>query len=147
MKKSIYISQSPQSTRTLGVRIAKALFRLPLKNHALVVSLEGELGSGKTTFSQGFAKGLGIKERVLSPTFLIVRKFRVPFTSRLTKFQVFYHIDCYRLKNSKELLELGWKEMVENPRAILLIEWGNRVHRILPKHTLRISFKEYNSMA
>lgn len=104
--------------------------------HAVVVSLEGELGSGKTTFSQGFAKGLGVKERVLSPTFVIVKPYKI----RNTRYEVFYHIDCYRLKKPEELLELGFKEIVENPNAIVLIEWGNRVKRILPKHTVRISF-------
>lgn len=136
MEKSTHISESPSATKSLGTRIAKALQKHSLQKHALVISLEGELGSGKTTFSQGFAKGLGIKERILSPTFLIARKFQIPDS----RFQTFYHIDCYRLKKAKELLELGFKKMVENPRAIVLIEWGNRVKRILPKHTLHIAF-------
>ncbi|MDP2637321.1 MAG: tRNA (adenosine(37)-N6)-threonylcarbamoyltransferase complex ATPase subunit type 1 TsaE [bacterium] len=136
MKKSIHISYSPSQTKALGQKLAEAILKLPSKHHARVLSLEGELGSGKTTFSQGFAKGLGVRERVSSPTFVIMR----PHKLRTKNYKLFYHIDCYRLKNGQELLDLGWKGMVTNPRAIMLIEWGNRVKSMLPKHAIRISF-------
>ena len=97
---------------------------------ALIIGLQGDLGSGKTTFVQGFAKGLGVKEKVLSPTFVIMKKYGN-----------FYHIDCYRLENSKELLELGWDKIMSNSQNIILIEWPERVKDILPTETIMMHFK------
>ncbi|MBI2642331.1 MAG: tRNA (adenosine(37)-N6)-threonylcarbamoyltransferase complex ATPase subunit type 1 TsaE [Candidatus Wildermuthbacteria bacterium] len=136
MEKSIVISNSPGATIALGSKVAKSILKLPVGRHAVVVSLEGELGSGKTTFSQGFAKGLGIAQRITSPTFVIVKPYKI----RNTKYKLFYHIDCYRIHKPKELLDLGWRDMVADPKAIVLVEWGTRVKRLLPKHTTRIAF-------
>src|SRR3989344_7013228 len=137
MKKSIHISHSPSQTKAFGKKFAKSILKLPLKRHARVLSLEGELGSGKTTFSQGFARGLGVKERVSSPTFVIMK----PYKLKTKNYKLFYHIDCYRLKSPKELLELHWKDIVKNPRAIALGEWGNRVQHLLPRDAFHIRFK------
>ena len=115
--------------------ISGILSKPPQKKGALVIGLEGELGAGKTSFVQGFAKGLGVKEKVLSPTFVILKKYA------LSSFQYFYHIDCYRLQNPKELLVLGWKEIIANPQHIVVIEWADRVKKILPKDRISISFK------
>ncbi|OHA69003.1 MAG: tRNA (adenosine(37)-N6)-threonylcarbamoyltransferase complex ATPase subunit type 1 TsaE [Candidatus Wildermuthbacteria bacterium RIFCSPLOWO2_01_FULL_47_18] len=136
MKKSTFVSNSPRATQALGSKIAKSILKFPIGKHAAVVSLEGDLGSGKTTFSQGFAKGLGIKQNVTSPTFVIVKPYKI----RDTRYKLFYHIDCYRIHKPKELLDLGWKEILKNPRAIILIEWGDQVRRILPKDSIRIAF-------
>jgi len=100
------------------------------KKTAMVLALSGNLGGGKTTFLQGFAKGLGIKEKILSPTFVIMKKFGN-----------FYHIDCYRLKNEKDILELGFKEIIKNPKNIVAIEWPEKIKKILPKNTILIKFK------
>jgi len=99
MKKSIH-SDSVKITKGIAKELAKTILMTPKKKGAFVVALKGELGAGKTSFVQGFAKGLGIKKNVLSPTFLIVKPYD------LLKGRMFYHIDCYRLKNAKELLEL-----------------------------------------
>lgn len=102
-----------------------------------MLALTGELGSGKTTFVQGFAKGLLVKERILSPTFILLREFRVrhPF------FHTLYHIDCYRLDNPvPELLHLGFKEIIADPRAFVLVEWADRIKKILPRNVLWIGF-------
>ncbi|MDO8577386.1 MAG: tRNA (adenosine(37)-N6)-threonylcarbamoyltransferase complex ATPase subunit type 1 TsaE [Candidatus Wildermuthbacteria bacterium] len=140
MKKSIqkptFVSNSPSETKGLGSKIAKNILKFPFSEHAVVVSLEGDLGSGKTTFAQGFAKGLGIRQKVTSPTFVIMKPYKIPGA----KYKLFYHIDCYRVKKSQELLELGWKDMAANREAIILIEWGNQAKQILPNHTIRISF-------
>ena len=94
----------------------------------------GDLGGGKTTFLQGFARGLGIKERVLSPTFVLMRKFPIPKRS-------FIHIDCYRIKKAGELLDLGFKELISDHRNIVAIEWSDRIKRIMPKSSLLIKFE------
>jgi tRNA threonylcarbamoyladenosine biosynthesis protein TsaE len=117
---------------------------------AVVLSLYGDLGSGKTTFLQGFAKGLGIKEKILSPTFVIYRKFFIsnkPSAIRKTddrRFRAkrcFYHVDAYRLKNEKDAKELGLPEILKNPENIVAIEWPERIRKILPKNAIKISFK------
>ena len=105
--------------------------------HAFIIALEGDLGSGKTTFIQGLTKGLQIKESVLSPTFLILKQFLISFKG----YRNFYHIDAYRLKNPKELLELGFKDLINNPENIIVIEWADKIKKILPKNILRIKFK------
>jgi tRNA threonylcarbamoyladenosine biosynthesis protein TsaE len=104
--------------------------RRKILNQALVFGLVGELGSGKTTFIKGFAKGLGIKKRLTSPTFVLLKKHKN-----------FYHIDCYRIKNPKDILDLDFLEIVSNPKNIIIIEWAERVKKILPKDTIWIKFK------
>ena len=115
----------------------------------LVASMgEGELGSGKTAFLQGFAKGLGVKENITSPTFVILKRFRInsPGSSLCvrknssSKFKNFYHIDCYRIKGVKEIINLGLKEIIAEPKNIVAIEWAERVGRIMPKNSVRIKF-------
>lgn len=117
-------------------RAHKALCARPT-GQALILGLEGDLGGGKTTFLQGFAKGLGIKEKILSPTFIILRKFKV----KSLKFKVFYHIDCYRISGPKDILLLGFKEIISNPKNIVAIEWADRIRKILPKDALILKFE------
>lgn len=149
MKKK-YITNSSTETKKLGERFAKEILKAQFKKQAFIIGLEGELGSGKTTFLQGFAKGLGIKEKILSPTFVILKKFQVfhpPKFSKKTwagksyKFQEFYHIDCYRIKKSKEILDLGFKEIISNPENIVVIEWADRMRKIIPKNTIWLKFE------
>ncbi len=101
-----------------------------------MIALSGELGSGKTTFAQGFLKGLGITNRVTSPTFIIFRRFAI----RRPPFRDLYHVDAYRLRAPRDILALGFREMLRNPRAIILVEWPERIRGILPRGTLRIRF-------
>jgi tRNA threonylcarbamoyladenosine biosynthesis protein TsaE len=104
---------------------------------AVVLALKGDLGSGKTTFTQGFLRGLGIRGKAQSPTFVIFKRFALrdlPFTN-------VYHFDCYRIKKADELKILGIKEILENPKNIVLIEWPERIKNILPKNIRKIEFK------
>lgn len=116
---------------------AKAALRFPVLRHALVLALQGELGAGKTTFAQGFAKDLGIRERVMSPTFVISRRSAIPKGSR---FKSFFHIDCYRLRKPADLLSVGWKDIVKDSSNIVLLEWPERVRRLLPKDAIVLRF-------
>lgn len=113
----------------------------------MILALEGDLGGGKTTFLQGFAQGLGIKEKILSPTFVIMRKFkiRVDSCSDSCGFVYLYHIDCYRIQKQKEILDLGWKEIIKNPQNIIAVEWADRIRKIIPKGTLRFNFEFVDS--
>ena len=133
------LSSSPEETQQLAGIFAQHLINgaTLAKARPVIISLEGQLGSGKTEFIKGFALALGVSEKVLSPTFLIMKKFNIkagPYTA-------LYHLDCYRIKNSKEILSLDYKEIVKDRKAIVLIEWGNLIKDILSKDHLEVSFK------
>jgi len=125
-----YITKNYKATQKIGEVFAKEILKLPKGKSAIVLGLKGNLGAGKTTFLQGFAKGLDVKEKILSPTFVILKRFKN-----------FYHIDCYRLKNHKEVLELDFKKIISNPKNIVAIEWPEKIKKILPQNTIFIDFK------
>ena len=133
-----YLTTTPRQTKKLGEILAKEVLKTKLKKGALIIGLEGDLGGGKTTFLQGFAKGLGIKEKILSPTFVIIKKFRIQNSE--FRIQSLYHIDCYRIENPKEILDLGFKEIISNSKNIVTIEWAERIQKILPKETIILKF-------
>lgn len=125
-----YITKNYKQTQKLGEKTAKEILKLPARESAVVLGLQGNLGGGKTTFLQGFAKGLGIKEKILSPTFVIMKRFKS-----------FYHFDCYRINKPEEILELGFKEIISNPKNIVAIEWSEKIRKALPKSAIFIYFK------
>jgi tRNA threonylcarbamoyladenosine biosynthesis protein TsaE len=104
---------------------------------AVVVGLSGDLGSGKTTFSQSAARILGVLETVTSPTFIIEKVYH----TKDTAFPQFIHIDAYRLDEAKELEVLGFKELLSQKGNLIFIEWPERVKEILPKDIFTIEFK------
>ena len=104
---------------------------------ALVVGLYGDLGSGKTTFTQAVAKHLGIKNNITSPTFVIEKIYK----TKNSPFENLAHIDAYRLESPEELLVLSWKETVSNPKNLVLIEWPERVASLLPENHAKILFR------
>lgn len=146
------MTKSALETKKVARMLAKEALKTAAGDRALVIGLVGELGSGKTTFAQGFAEGLGIKERVLSPTFVLMRRYAVSPTFNVRRgrslnigrYQTFVHIDCYRLDNPKELLALGWDELVADQKNIILIEWADLIKSVLPGKTLFIEFKVQN---
>jgi len=148
MKKQ-YLTASPSQTKKLGETLAREILKTKPKKIAQILGLEGGLGGGKTTFLQGFARGLGIKQKILSPTFIIMRKIEVKplpcggLTSA-TSIKTFYHIDCYRIKKPKEILDLGFKEIISNPQNIVVVEWADKIKKILPKNSLILKFKFVN---
>ena len=131
------ITNNSFETVLFGEKIAKQVLKNTKNKKAQILALYGDLGAGKTTFLQGFAKGLGVKEHILSPTFVIFKKFKIQDSS----FNLFYHIDCYRLKDSKDLLGLGFEEFSSNPKNIIAIEWSEIIEDILPKDKTSIRFK------
>lgn len=132
-----YITYSATQTKNLGKRMAqKILSCSEEKEKAIVVSLKGELGSGKTTFLQGFARGLGIKNRILSPTFVLMKKYKIPNTKKQ-----FYHIDCYRIKRAQDLSALDLKKLFLNSQNIVAIEWADRIEKILPNDATILNFE------
>ncbi|HOW12925.1 MAG TPA: tRNA (adenosine(37)-N6)-threonylcarbamoyltransferase complex ATPase subunit type 1 TsaE [Candidatus Pacearchaeota archaeon] len=137
MKKE-FITINEKETKKLGEKLADEVLKKKKNNEkAIIISLEGDLGAGKTTFVQGFAKKLKIKEKVLSPTFLIIKKFKL---NKIKNFSNLYHIDCYRIKNFKEIIDLDFEKIISNPSNIVIIEWAERIKEILPENIIKLNF-------
>ncbi len=128
-----FFTSTPFQTKKAGKLLAEEILKSKPGKKAFVVGLVGDLGGGKTTFLQGFSRGLGIKGRVLSPTFIIMRRFNN-----------FYHIDCYRIKKPQELIDLGLKKIMANPKNIVAVEWADRVCQIMPPKTVWVNFEFIN---
>lgn len=125
---------SAKETKDFGREI---LSKLAADKKPLILALTGDLGSGKTTFVQGLAKGLGIKQRILSPTFIIMRQY-----SEKTKTD-FYHIDLYRLEKNveDEMKNLGTDEILKDINNIVVIEWAEKGKKAIPKDAVWIRFE------
>ena len=87
-----------------------------------IVFLKGQLGSGKTTFTKGIAKGLGILTRIISPTFIVVREHSVE-SNKKSPIRTLYHLDMYRLKDEKDVMTIDLKDYIEDKSAVTVIEW------------------------
>lgn len=134
------VTKSAQETQKLGQKIADNLsFDKLSSKKGRVIALYGELGSGKTTFIQGLAKGLEIKERILSPTFIMMRQY--PITSHQSLTTNLFHIDLYRIEDEKDIRELGLQEIWNDPKNIVAIEWAEKIKKVLPKKRIDIYFE------
>lgn len=107
-----------------------------------VIGLVGDLGAGKTTFVQGVAKALSIKRAVRSPTFLRLQVYKIPKRSTLYAIRFFVHVDAYRIKNPEQLLELGLEDYLGHKDTLIVIEWAEKIKKILPKrmHWIRFDY-------
>ena len=124
----VYESNTPQETFELGKRLGAEA------KPGQVYCLDGDLGVGKTVFTQGFAKGLGIREPVTSPTFTIVQEYeegRLPF----------YHFDVYRISDPEEMYEVGFDEYLESG-GVCFIEWAGLIDEILPEERTEITIEK-----
>ncbi|PIR06211.1 tRNA (adenosine(37)-N6)-threonylcarbamoyltransferase complex ATPase subunit type 1 TsaE [Candidatus Jorgensenbacteria bacterium CG_4_10_14_0_8_um_filter_39_13] len=130
-------SSSWQSTQKIARLFAQTILeKKPRSQGALVLGLMGELGSGKTTFIRGFIKSFGIKKRITSPTFLIMRKF---FSASQKCY--LYHFDFYRSSSRKDLKILEFDKIIKNPQNIVLIEWAEKIKNLLPKNAIWLTFQ------
>jgi tRNA threonylcarbamoyladenosine biosynthesis protein TsaE len=120
----------------LGGLVKTLLKDLESSPVATVLLLDGDLGAGKTTFTQVLAEELGYSESVISPTFAIQKRY--PITHGF--FQNLIHIDAYRLKNSDEIEALGWSEWIKNSGNLVVVEWPSIISDVLPKGVYKISF-------
>ena len=122
------VLRSPEETIAFAKKIAQGL------KPGSVLCLEGDLGSGKTTFIKGVAEGLGLKhpEQVKSPTFVLmhVYKAKIPL----------YHFDCYRIDSTEELANIGVGEFAGDPHAVTCIEWAEKAKGLIPPHAAHIRF-------
>ena len=123
-----YNSFSPEDTFKIAWELGNKV------NAGDVICLIGDLGVGKTLFSQGVAKGLGIEENVNSPTFTIVQEYddgRIPL----------YHFDVYRIEDSEEMEEVGFNDLIYG-EGVCLIEWANLISDILPEHYINVTIEK-----
>lgn len=130
-------NSSVQAKKIAGLLTREILADKIKRKNALVLALAGDLGSGKTTFTQGFLRGLGIKNKITSPTFVIAKKYKI----QNTRYKYAYHFDCYRIRKSSELFVLGFKEILADSQNIVLIEWPEVVKKVLPKNSVWINFE------
>jgi tRNA threonylcarbamoyladenosine biosynthesis protein TsaE len=144
-KATIYHTASSEETKTLGEEFSAEAFHAARHGTgALIVVLTGDLGAGKTTFIQGFLRGAGIRRRAPSPTFIIMRRYATPRARRAHRaaplYAHIYHMDAYRLKDESQLEALEFRALADDPRNIILIEWGERIAKALPRDAVRIAF-------
>lgn len=141
------ISYSAAETKNIGKIFAQSLRR------GLVVCLQGDLGGGKTTFAQGVAQGLCIKAQITSPSFVLMRRYRICHCEDRSqqaeatkqshlqvKINYLYHLDCYRLKKAEEILAIGLEEILADPTGVILIEWAERILEYLPQQRITVQF-------
>ncbi|MFH1367474.1 MAG: tRNA (adenosine(37)-N6)-threonylcarbamoyltransferase complex ATPase subunit type 1 TsaE [Patescibacteria group bacterium] len=124
------ITQNPGQTRQIGFKLAKYL------KSGDILALIGDLGGGKTTFLQGLGQGLGVKQKVLSPSFLQLKVY--PTGKKGVKY--LYHFDFYRLTNFSAMEYKGLTEYLNTKNCLVVIEWANRIKKFLPKNTKYIYF-------
>lgn len=134
-----YFSKSPGETRKIGKELARKIISDGQRENAAIVELKGDFGGGKTTFLQGFAKEIGVKEKILSPTFVLIKKFEIGKKNKKC-FRFFYHLDCYRISKKEEILDMGFKKVISDPHNIVAIEWPQRIRGFLPKGAIHIFF-------
>lgn len=125
MKNYQFISKNENDTKNFAKRLA-----MKLKPRDIIV-LTGDLGSGKTKFTEGFLSYFGLENEISSPTFTIVNEYKKNDIN-------IYHFDVYRLEDSSEFSEIGGEEYFEN--GICLIEWGELIEDVLPKNYIHITF-------
>jgi len=141
MEKVKYLSRSVLQTRRLARALAEEVSKTKPGRRALVIGLTGELGTGKTTLIRAFIHALGVKRKVMSPTFLLWRRLPLPRRvkaglPRGKNFKNVFHLDVYRLEEPKELYQFGLNEAVRNPENIIIVEWAERVRSVLPQGTI-----------
>ncbi len=107
-----------------------------------IICLAGDLGAGKTTFAQGLLKGLKIKGPYTSPTFAIVKEYKINLKFKISNLKLLsvYHIDAYRI-TAKDLLELGFGDFVGKKNTVVILEWPEKVKKIIPKDAVWINFQ------
>lgn len=132
-----HLSKSVGETTQVAQEFVNKIKQLK-SDKAVVAGLFGDLGSGKTTFTQALGKILGVEEVMTSPTFVIEKRYNLDGS---LGFKKLIHIDAYRLDSDGEILNLNFQEDLNNPDNLILIEWPERVSGALPEDILRINFK------
>lgn len=137
-----FITKSSEETVELGERVLLEALPYAEKNKPLIFYLSGELGGGKTYFTKGIARALGISS-ITSPTFVLMKKFKL-FGETLRQAQgkkYFIHIDCYRIYHTEDAHQIGLDKIITNPRAIIAIEWAERIAELISEPYWKVDFR------
>ncbi|MEK7552941.1 MAG: tRNA (adenosine(37)-N6)-threonylcarbamoyltransferase complex ATPase subunit type 1 TsaE [Patescibacteria group bacterium] len=134
------ISQNLIATAEFAAECLKFLNQTSASTEATVVGLSGELGAGKTAFTQAVARALGVRAAVLSPTFVLIKTYPLPKNANW-HWRRLVHLDCYRLDQAADLAKLGWAELSADSANLIFVEWPERVAEILPATTTKIIFE------
>lgn len=127
-----------QNTKEMKNVVRETLAALPRDaREASILTLSGDLGAGKTTFTQALAGVLGVKGRVTSPTFGIMRSYDTADET----FTTLIHIDAYRLEGNKDMEALGWENLITNPKNLIVIEWPERIADVIPESATHLLFE------
>ena len=143
-----FITNNSKETQKLGEKLAQEI------KGGEIIALKGDLGAGKTTFTQGLLKGLGAEGPYTSPTFLIMKEYKPhprlpkpgtggqanPLLRKEREANRIYHIDAYRV-GVDDILDLGWEEIVSDSNSIVIIEWPERIEKIISADALWINFE------
>lgn len=127
----------------LGVfakQVVERIEKTPRTNGAYILALEGDLGAGKTTFTQALAKGFWILNTIQSPTYVLMRSYDVPPPPAGGWLTRLVHIDAYRLEKPEEFMALKPAEFLQDPHALVVVEWPERLQDMLPPPDLTIKF-------
>lgn len=130
---AIYKTNSPSDTEKIGFRLAKSI------PDGSVVAMFGDLGAGKTAFTRGFTKGMGINSDVSSPTFALVNEYRGDN-------RTLYHFDMYRISGWDDLYSTGYFDYLDMGNS-LIIEWSENIEAVLPENCVRVTItktEDYN---
>ncbi len=127
------VSQSPEDTQAIAAKLAQRLMAAMPGSTATIVALRGDLGAGKTTFTQGFAKAIGVVEQPKSPTFNLAKRYGIPGTP-----YSLWHLDCYRLAGHKDLAAMDMHAVFADPNNLVLIEWPERISDGLPRDHVEV---------
>ena len=130
-------TRHPRETNQIAKEVLSMM--LTRERRPIILALEGNLGSGKTAFAQGIAKSLGIREKVQSPTFVLMKWYDL--AKRLQPLRSLIHIDAYRLTSIRDAKRLGLGVILRDQTSIIVIEWADRIRKLIPKSALWISFK------
>ena len=130
-----YLSKSLEETGQIAKNFLETIYSIG--DSSVVVALEGNLGAGKTAFTQEVGKILGVAENMNSPTFVIEKIYSIDWKG----FRNLIHIDAYRLEKDSELLHLGWEEITREQENLVFLEWPENVASIIPESARRIHFK------
>ena len=117
------------ATEQCGAEFSKLL------NKGDIVAMRGDLGAGKTVFTRGFARALGIKEAVSSPTYTIIQEYKTP------EGRDFFHLDLYRISDEYSALGFGVDEYLDDPEAYALVEWPERIAGIMPENAVKVNIR------
>lgn len=123
-----FVTKSFEETQDLGKEFGRTL------RGGEFIALYGNLGSGKTTFVQGLALGIGIKRRIISPTFIIIRSYKI-------ESKMFYHIDLYRIQTATDLNGIGMQDIIKDKNSIIVVEWAEKMEHLLPEKRFDVFFE------